>query len=116
MPLNIGDMMVLSRFVEADMNELVKIATDLTENENCIDVVIIRNHSGNIVGASSKKAVGIGIKVNAIIKGSSKILGGGGGGRPNLAQGAGPNLSKMEFALEFALNEIKDIVFNQKTD
>lgn len=114
--LNIGDMMVLSRFVEADMNELVKIATDLTENENCIDVVIIGNHSGNIVGASSKKAVGIGIKVNEIIKGSSKILGGGGGGRPNLAQGAGPNLSKMEFALEFALNEIKDIVFNQKTD
>ena len=92
--LNIGDIMVLSQLVEADMNELVTIATDLTENENCIDVVIVGNQSGNIVGASSKKAVGIGIKVNEIIKDSAKILGGGGGGRPNLAQGAGPNLIK----------------------
>jgi alanyl-tRNA synthetase len=108
--LKIGDIMVLSQLVEADMNELVKIATDLTENENCIDVVIVGNHKGNIVGASSKKAEGIGIKVNGIIKDSAKILGGGGGGRPNLAQGAGPNSNKIEYALEFALTQIKDLI------
>jgi alanyl-tRNA synthetase len=112
--LKIGNIMVLSQLVEADMNELVKIATDLTENENCIDVVIVGNQTGNIVGASSKKAEGVGVKVNEIIKDSSKILGGGGGGRPNFAQGAGPNFNKIEEALEFALSQIKDNVSNQK--
>lgn len=108
--IKIGDTVVLSQLVEADMDELVKIATDITENESSIDVVIVGNHKGNIVGSSSKKAIGIGIKVNEIIKNSAKILGGGGGGRPNLAQGAGPNSIKMKDALEFALIQIKDII------
>jgi alanyl-tRNA synthetase len=110
--IKIGNMMILSQLVEADMNELVKIATDLTENENCVDVVIVGNHDGNIVGASSKKAEGSGVKVNEIIKDSAKILGGGGGGRPNLAQGAGPNSAKIEDALEFALSQVKGIIIN----
>ena len=50
------------------MNELVKIATDITENDSGIDVVIIGNSEGKIVGASSKNAMGIGVKVNQIIK------------------------------------------------
>ena len=104
----IGDMMVLSSIVEADMNELVKIATDLTKNENGIDVVVVGNREGNIVGASSEKAVNTGVKVNDIIKGAAKILGGGGGGRPNLAQGAGPNSDKIDDALKFVIDQIKN--------
>ena len=69
-------MKVLSQVVEVDINELVKIATDLTENENGIDVVIIGNLDGKIVGSSSKKAVDIGVKINEIIKDAAKILGG----------------------------------------
>ena len=111
--LKIGDLMVLSQLVEADRDELVKIATDLTENEDSIDVVIVGNNNGNIVGASSKNAEGIGVKVNEIIKDSAKILGGGGGGRPNLAQGAGPNTNKIEDALEFALSQIKNTILNK---
>jgi alanyl-tRNA synthetase len=111
--LKIGDIMVLSQLVEADRDELVKIATDLIENEDSMDVVIVGNNKGNIVGASSKNAEGIGVKVNEIIKDSAKILGGGGGGRPNLAQGAGPNTNKIEDALEFALSQIKNIIINQ---
>ncbi len=110
----IGDITVLYRLVEADRDELVKIATDLTENDVCIDVVIVGNNGGNIVGASSKKAVGIGIKANEIVKNSAKMLGGGGGGRPNLAQGAGPDSTKMKDALEFAFTEVKNIIFNSK--
>jgi alanyl-tRNA synthetase len=56
----------------------------------------------------------MGVKVNGIIKDSAKILGGGGGGRPNLAQGAGPNSNKIEDALEFALSQIKDIISNHE--
>ncbi len=108
--IGVGDMKVLSKVVEADLNELVKIATDLTENENDIDVVIIGNLNGKIVGASSKKAVDSGVKINQIIKDAAKILGGGGGGRPTLAQGAGKNSDKMQDALNIAFKQIKDIL------
>ena len=108
--VNIGQMKVLSIVFDADLNELVKIATDLTENEDKVDVVILGNHDGKIVGASSKKAMGVGVKVNEIIKEAAGILGGGGGGRPNLAQGAGKNSDKIENALEFSINQIKAII------
>jgi alanyl-tRNA synthetase len=47
--------------------------------------------------------------VNEIIMGAAKILGGSGGGRPNLAQGAGPNSHKIEEALKFVINQIKSV-------
>ncbi len=106
--IQIKDLVVLSHLVEADMNELTKIATTLIENDNDIDIVIIGNYSGKIVGACSKKAVVLGVKVNEIIKNSSQILGGGGGGRPTLAQGAGPNYAKIDDALKSALSQIED--------
>ncbi len=103
--VEIGDTPVLCRVVEADMNELVKIATDITEKDGGVDVVIIGNSEGKIVGASSKNAMGKGVKVNLIIKESAAILGGGGGGRPNLAQGAGPNFDKIQEALRICINQ-----------
>ncbi len=108
--LELGDFKVLTQLVEADMNELIRITTDLTENVDGVDVVVIGNNSGKIVGGSSKKAVGNGLKINSIIKDAASILGGGGGGRPNLAQGAGKNSNKMEEALEFAFKQIKSII------
>ncbi len=107
---DMGDMKVLSQVVEGDMNELVKIATDLTENECGIDVVLIGNSYGKIVGATSKNAMTKGVMINEIIKKAAEILGGGGGGRTNLAQGAGQNFDKMQEALEFAINQVKDVL------
>ncbi len=108
--IKIGNMKVVSSVIEADMNELVKIATDLTENGDGVDLVVIGNGTGKIVGASSKNSVAEGVKINEIIKEAAVILGGGGGGRPNLAQGAGKNFDKMGEALEFAINKIKAVL------
>jgi alanyl-tRNA synthetase len=108
--IEISGTLVLCQVVEADMNELVKISTDITEKDGGIDVVIIGNCEGKIVGASSKNAMGKGVKINQIIKEAASILGGGGGGRPNLAQGAGPNFDKIQDALEFAVTKIKEIL------
>ena len=103
----IGDLLVLSEIIDSDMNELIKMATDLTEKQQKVDVVIVGNNEGKIVGASSKKALDNGIKINEIIKEAAGILGGGGGGRPNLAQGAGSKAEKIHEALDFALEQIK---------
>lgn len=105
----IGDLVVLSEIIDSDMNELIKMATDLTEKQGKVDVVVLGSGEGKIVGAVSKKALENGIKVNGIIKDAAAILGGGGGGRPNLAQGAGPKAEKMQEALDFAVDELKKI-------
>lgn len=105
----IGDLVVLSEIIDSDMNELIKMATDLTEKQGKVDVAVLGSGEGKIVGAVSKKALENGIKINGIIKDAAAILGGGGGGRPNLAQGAGPKAEKIQEALDFAVNELKKI-------
>lgn len=103
----INDLLVLNEIIEADMGEIIKIATELIEKQEKVDVVIIGNNNGNIVGAASFKAINNGIKINELIKEAAKILGGGGGGKPTLAQGAGPQVDKIQEALAFILNKLK---------
>ncbi|MGB9979098.1 alanine--tRNA ligase [Methanobacterium sp.] len=103
----IGDLIVLSEIIDSDMNELIKMATDLTEKQGKVDVVVLGSSEGKIVGAVSRKALKNNIKINDIIKDAAAVLGGGGGGRPNLAQGAGPKAEKIHEALDFALEQIK---------
>jgi len=103
----IGDLKVLEDMIDADMGEMQKMALDLTDDDGEFDVVLLGNLEGKIVGTSSVQAIEVGVKINEIIKGAAGILGGGGGGRPNLAQGAGPKAEKMQEALDFALNQIK---------
>lgn len=108
--VEIAGLTVLTQLMDADMNELIGIATDLTEDDDGVDVVVVGNTEGKIVGGSSAKALKRGLKINIIIKETASILGGGGGGRPNLAQGAGKNHDKMEEALNFALKKIEEIL------
>ncbi|MEN4018689.1 MAG: alanine--tRNA ligase [Methanobacterium sp.] len=103
----IGNLNVLEDMIDADMEELQKMALDLTDDDGEFDVVFLGNLDGKIVGTSSCKAIESGIKINKIIKEAAGILGGGGGGRPNLAQGAGPKSENMREALDFALNSLK---------
>ena len=103
----INDLLILNKIVEADLGELLKIATELIEKQAKVDLVIIGNNDGRIVGAASQKAIDNDIKINDLIKEAAKILGGGGGGKPTLAQGAGPKSEKIQEAIDFALNKIK---------
>ena len=48
------------------------------------------------------------LQAGKFIGGIAKICGGGGGGRPNLAQAGGRDASKIEKALETAMNNLKD--------
>ena len=97
--IEVNGLKVLKEIIAGDIKELQKIATDFTDN-NKVDVVFLGNNDGKIVGAATKDC---GIQVNGIIKEAASLLGGGGGGRPNLAQGAGPNADKMAEALDLAV-------------
>lgn len=102
----INGLKVVSELMEADFKELQKIATDFTDTGKA-DVVILGNNNGNIVGAASQNAIDSGIKINEIIKTAAGVLGGGGGGRLTLAQGAGKNTEKMSEAIQTAIDLIK---------
>lgn len=103
--IDVNGLSVIKKLIDADFKELQKIATDFTDNGS-VDVAVIGNNEGKIVGSASQKAIDEGIKVNEIIKEAASILGGGGGGRLTLAQGAGPNKDKMEEALNRAFELI----------
>ncbi|MGL4669367.1 MAG: alanine--tRNA ligase [Methanobacteriaceae archaeon] len=105
----IGNLKYLATIIDSDIKELQKIATDFTDSLKA-DIIIIGNNNGKIVGASSKNAMDSGIKINEIIKESAGILGGGGGGRPNLAQGAGPKADKIQEAIDFAISKVEDAI------
>lgn len=102
----INGLKVVSKLIEADFKELQKMATDFTDKGNA-DVVVMGNNDGKIVGAASDKAIDNGIKINDIIKTAAGVLGGGGGGRLTLAQGAGKNTDKMDDAIQTAIDLIK---------
>lgn len=73
----VGDLIILNRQIEADMGELVKIASNLTETGKA-DVVVIINGEGKIAGGASSKALEKGVKINEVIKEAANIMGGGG--------------------------------------
>ena len=50
--------------------------------------------------ATNAAARDLGIKAGDLVRGASKMLGGGGGGKPDFAQGGGADASKIDEALE----------------
>ncbi|MDP4119263.1 MAG: DHHA1 domain-containing protein, partial [Bacillota bacterium] len=62
------------------------------------------------VGMATKEAVAKGIHIGNCIKEVTKIAGGGGGGKPDMAQGAGKDISKLDEAVEAAARILLDMI------
>ena len=91
-----GLKVVVQKMGSADIDELLKAATLLAEQDY---VVLLGSKTGKLVAAVGKSGLEKGIKAGSIIKAAAKALGGGGGGKPDLAQGGGPNVEKIDEAL-----------------
>lgn len=65
-------------------------------------------HKVSMVAAFSPAVIGQGLQAGKFIGGIAKICGGGGGGRPNLAQAGGKDASKMAEALQAARQQLLD--------
>ena len=81
----------------ADIETLLKAAALLAEQDY---VALLGSETGSLVAAVGRSGVDKGIKAGSIIKAAAKALGGGGGGKPDLAQGGGPNVEKLDEALQ----------------
>ncbi len=76
-----------------DMNGLRDLGDQLKEKLGDGVVVILSNQDGkvNMIAMATDGAVKAGAHAGNLIKGIAALVGGGGGGRPNMAQAGGKN-------------------------
>ncbi len=99
-----GLRIVVQKMGSADIDELLKAATLLAEQDY---VALLGSETGKLVAAVGKSGLEKGIKAGNIIKAASKALGGGGGGKPELAQGGGPDVARLDEALKLGMEAMK---------
>lgn len=92
---------VVVKQVDAAPKELVALATTVADEGG---VALFASVNGNVkvVATSGTPAV----NAADIVREVCSVLGGKGGGKPTLAQGAGPDTSRLEQALELGRNQI----------
>jgi alanyl-tRNA synthetase len=109
--VEIQGLKVLSVVVNAsDMNNLRSMA-DMFRDQLVSGVVVLGSKNEdkvNLVAAATKDAVKKGIHAGNIIREVAKITGGGGGGRPDMAQAGGKDPEKLAEALKMVEVLVKE--------
>jgi alanyl-tRNA synthetase len=104
-----GIKVVKARFDQLDM-EALRNTGDTIRNKMGSGVVVLGSgHEGKVcfVVMATKDVVSKGIHSGNIIKEVAKIAGGGGGGRPDMAQAGGKDISKIDEALDYSVKVIE---------
>jgi alanyl-tRNA synthetase len=99
-----GVKVLIARFDQLDMDAL-RNTGDMLKNKLGSGVVILATGYDNKVSfivTATKDVIEKGIHSGNIIKEIAKIAGGGGGGRPDMAQAGGKDVSKIDEALKAA--------------
>ena len=94
--------------VSAD--QLRSLAMRAREELGSAAVIVLgssNDDSATVMCAVGPEAIASGVKAGDLAKIASAALGGGGGGKPDLAQGGGPNVQKLSEAIAAALSAIK---------
>ena len=98
----IGGLKLLAAKVEgADMNGLRSLGDQLKEKlgDGVILLASVVDGKVNLMATATEKAMEKGAHAGNLIKGIARLVGGGGGGRPNMAQAGGKNPEGVEAAL-----------------
>ncbi len=106
---DINGLKVIAKIVDVDgMNDLRELS-DNWKTQNLSDVLILGTTvagKANMLISLNDKAIKAGHKAGDLIKIAAPIFGGGGGGRPNMAQAGGKKPAGLAQALETVLNEL----------
>ena len=89
----------------SDSDHLRSLAMGLKSHLGAASIVILGSKasgSGIVLVVAGDQAVKKGHKAGELVSAASKILGGGGGGKPELAQGGGPNIDQLAKAIAAA--------------
>lgn len=108
--VEIGGVKVLSvEIPDTDGNELRKLGDELKNKlgEGLIFLASAKDGKVNLVAMATDGAVKAGVHAGNLIKTVAPIVGGGGGGRPNMAQAGGKFPDKTGQAVEAVKDEVK---------
>ncbi|MDP4182145.1 MAG: alanine--tRNA ligase [Bacillota bacterium] len=104
-----GIKVLTAQYDQLDMDAL-RNTSDILKNKLGSGVIVIAsNFEGkvNFVVTATKDTLNKGIHCGNIIKETAKIAGGGGGGRPDMAQAGGKDASKIKAALDYSIKVIE---------
>lgn len=96
-----GVKLLASKVAGVDMNGLRELGDQLKEKMGEGVVVLISEKDGkvNMIAMATEGAMGQGAHAGNLIKGIAALVGGGGGGRPNMAQAGGKNPEGIDAAI-----------------
>lgn len=106
-----GHSLITAQVKVKDMNQLRQLA-DQWKQKNISDILVLANEQDGKVSllvAMTKETNDAGLKAGDLIKAIAPKVGGGGGGRPDMAQAGGKNPA----GIPDALSEAKTWLFNQ---
>ncbi|MEQ9461937.1 MAG: alanine--tRNA ligase [Phycisphaeraceae bacterium] len=95
---------IVARFEDADGNAL-RTAMDVIRKKRPASPLLLAGVSGDkvsLLAAVPKELIGQGLKAGDWVKAVAPVVGGGGGGRPDMAQAGGKDPGKVDEALETA--------------
>lgn len=94
---------------EADMEELVALATELVKRDELIAILCGKRGNGNIVVSVSRSLAEKGIKASELIRRIASPFGGGGGGTEILARGGFRNPGSVDELVKRGREILKEI-------
>lgn len=106
-----GIKVIVSQVQDADMNTLRNMGDDLKQQLGSGIVVLgsVQNGKVNIIAGVTKDLMEKGYHAGKLVKEVASRCGGGGGGRPDMAQAGGKNPDQLESALSFVGEWIKSV-------
>lgn len=105
-----GVKVIVNNVDNVDMNELRNLGDDL-KNKIGEGVIVLVSGQGsdkvNLIAMATDAAISQGVHAGNLIKEIAGLVGGGGGGRPNMAQAGGKNPSGIDAVLAKAIEVIE---------
>ena len=101
---------LLARVSNIDMDTLRNMGDKIKEKLTDYAILLASDNNGkvNFISMCSDSAIKANIKAGDIVKTAATICGGGGGGRPNMAQAGGKDATKIDEAIKSTLDFIKE--------
>ncbi|QQX14517.1 alanine--tRNA ligase [Bacillus altitudinis] len=111
--IEVGGVNVLTEKVNAkDMNHLRTMVDELKAKLGSAVIVLgaVQNGKVNISAGVTKDVIEKGLHAGKLVKQAAEICGGGGGGRPDMAQAGGKQPEKLEEALATVEESVKSVL------
>ena len=107
-----GVKLLAAKVEGVDMNGLRDLGDQLKDKlgEGVVVLASLAGGKVNLMATATKAAVDKGAHAGNLIKAIASLVGGGGGGRPNMAQAGGKNPEGIEAALEKARETLAEQV------